>query len=32
MSKTIALAFKDLRLMPRVKAGLFFTFVWPVMS
>lgn len=30
MSKTIALALKDLRLMPRVKAGLFFTFVWPV--
>ena len=30
MSKTIALALKDLRLLPRVKAGLFFTFVWPV--
>jgi len=30
MSKTFALALKDLRLLPRVKAGLFFTFVWPI--
>jgi ABC-2 type transport system permease protein len=30
MNKTFALALKDLRLMPRVKAGLFFTFVWPI--
>src|SRR5262245_35789729 len=30
MSKVIALALKDLRIMPRVRAGLFFTFVWPV--
>src|SRR5262245_7276980 len=30
MSKVIALALKDLRIMPRVKAGLFFTFVWPI--
>lgn len=30
MSKTLALALKDLRIMPRVKAGLFFTFVWPL--
>jgi ABC-2 type transport system permease protein len=30
MSKVIALALKDLRLLPRVKAALFFTFGWPV--
>ncbi len=30
MSKVIALALKDLRLLPRVKSRLFFTFVWPV--
>ena len=30
MSKTLALALKDLRLLPRVRAGLFFTFVWPI--
>jgi ABC-2 type transport system permease protein len=31
MNKIIALALKDLRLMPRNKGGLFFTFVWPVL-
>ncbi len=30
MSQVIALALKDLRLLPRVKAGLFFTFIWPI--
>ena len=30
MSKIIALALKDLRLMPRNRAGLFFTFAWPI--
>ena len=30
MHRIFALALKDLRLMPRVRAGLFFTFVWPV--
>lgn len=30
MSKVIALALKDLRVLPRVKAALFFTFVWPI--
>jgi ABC-2 type transport system permease protein len=31
MKQIIALALKDLRLMPRNKGGLFFTFVWPVL-
>jgi ABC-2 type transport system permease protein len=31
MKKIIALALKDLRLMPRNKGGMFFTFVWPVL-
>ena len=31
MKKTLALALKDLRLMPRNRGGLFFTFVWPVL-
>ena len=30
MKQVIALALKDLRLMPRNKGGLFFTFVWPI--
>ena len=30
MSKVIALALKDLRLLPRVKSRLFFTFAWPI--
>lgn len=30
MSQIIALALKDLRLMPRNRAGMFFTFVWPL--
>ena len=30
MSPIIALALKDFRLMPRNRAGLFFTFVWPI--
>lgn len=30
MSKIISLALKDLRLMPRSKGGMFFTFVWPI--
>jgi ABC-2 type transport system permease protein len=30
MNKTLALAVKDLRILPRLKAGLFFTFVWPI--
>ena len=29
--KIIALALKDLRLMPRNRGGMFFTFVWPVL-
>jgi ABC-2 type transport system permease protein len=31
MRKVIALALKDLRLMPRNRGGLFFTFVWPIL-
>jgi ABC-2 type transport system permease protein len=31
MKKVIALARKDLRLMPRNRGGMFFTFVWPVL-
>lgn len=31
MKKIIALALKDLRLMPRNRGGMFFTFVWPVL-
>ena len=31
MKKIIALALKDLRLMPRNRGGLFFTFVWPIL-
>ncbi len=31
MKKVIALALKDLRLMPRNRGGMFFTFVWPVL-
>jgi ABC-2 type transport system permease protein len=31
MNKVIALALKDLRLMPRNRGGLFFTFVWPIL-
>ena len=31
MKKMLALARKDLRLLVRVKSGLFFTFVWPVL-
>lgn len=30
MRQIIALAKKDLRLMPRNKAGMFFTFAWPI--
>lgn len=30
MSPIVSLALKDLKLMPRNRAGLFFTFVWPV--
>ncbi|HYE88454.1 MAG TPA: ABC transporter permease [Vicinamibacterales bacterium] len=30
MKKTIALALKDLRLMPRNRGGMFFTFGWPI--
>ncbi len=30
MSKIISLAIKDLRLMPRNKGGMFFTFAWPI--
>lgn len=30
MKKVIALALKDLRLMPRNRGGMFFTFVWPI--
>ena len=31
MGKVIALAMKDLRLMPRNRGGMFFTFVWPIL-
>ena len=31
MKEIIALATKDLRLMPRNRGGMFFTFVWPVL-
>ena len=31
MRKVIALALKDLRLMPRNKGGMFFTFIWPIL-
>jgi ABC-2 type transport system permease protein len=31
MKQVIALALKDLRLMPRNKGGMFFTFVWPIL-
>lgn len=31
MKKVIMLALKDLRLMPRNRGGMFFTFVWPVL-
>jgi ABC-type Na+ efflux pump permease subunit len=31
MRQIIALALKDLRLMPRNRGGMFFTFVWPVL-
>ena len=31
MKQIIALALKDLRLMPRNRGGMFFTFVWPVL-
>ena len=31
MKQVIALAFKDLRLMPRNRGGMFFTFVWPIL-
>ena len=31
MKKILALAMKDLRLMPRNRGGMFFTFVWPVL-
>jgi ABC-2 type transport system permease protein len=31
MRQVIALALKDLRLMPRNKGGMFFTFVWPIL-
>ena len=31
MRQIITLALKDLRLMPRNRGGLFFTFVWPVL-
>ena len=31
MRQVIALALKDLRLMPRNRGGMFFTFVWPVL-
>ncbi len=30
MNQIIALALKDLRLMPRNKGGMFFTFAWPI--
>lgn len=31
MKQIIALALKDLRLMPRNKGGMFFTFAWPIL-
>ena len=31
MKQVIALAMKDLRLMPRNRGGMFFTFVWPIL-
>ena len=31
MRQIIALALKDLRLMPRNRGGLFFTFIWPIL-
>jgi ABC-2 type transport system permease protein len=31
MGAVLALAVKDLRLLTRVKSGLFFTFVWPIL-
>ena len=31
MAPIVALAFKDLRLLLRMRAGLFFTFVWPLL-
>ena len=31
MKEVIALALKDLRLMPRNRGGMFFTFVWPIL-
>ena len=31
MKQVIVLALKDLRLMPRNRGGMFFTFVWPVL-
>jgi ABC-2 type transport system permease protein len=31
MRQILALALKDLRLMPRNRGGMFFTFVWPVL-
>jgi ABC-2 type transport system permease protein len=31
MRQVIALALKDLRLMPRNRGGMFFTFVWPIL-
>jgi ABC-2 type transport system permease protein len=31
MQKIMALALKDLRLMPRNRGGMFFTFVWPIL-
>ena len=31
MKKVVALALKDLRLMPRNKGGMFFTFIWPIL-
>jgi ABC-2 type transport system permease protein len=31
MKQVLVLALKDLRLMPRNRGGLFFTFVWPVL-
>ena len=30
MQRIVALAVKDLRILLRVKSGLFFTFIWPV--
>ena len=31
MQPIMALALKDLRLLLRMRAGLFFTFVWPLL-